>query len=71
MTVRAAAAEDVPWLLATAAEAYALEVPGFDRGGAERWIRACLVDPDTVVLRTGKRVATIEHQHQTPQAATP
>ena len=27
--------------------------------------------PDTVVLRTGKRVATIEHQHQTPQAATP
>jgi hypothetical protein len=51
MTIRPATSDDVPWLLDTAAEAYAVEVPGFDRAGAERWIRACLVDPDTVVLR--------------------
>lgn len=51
MTVRPATVEDVPWLVETAAEAYAFEIPGFDRAGAERWVRACLVDPDTVVIR--------------------
>ena len=51
MTVRPATVEDVPWLVETAATAYAGLVPGFDPAGAERWIRACLADPDTVVLR--------------------
>ena len=51
MTVRPAIVEDVPWLVETATTAYAGLVEGFDRNGAERWIRACIADPDTVVMR--------------------
>lgn len=51
MTVRPATAEDVPWLVETAVVAYAGLVDGFDAGGAERWVRACIADPDTIVVR--------------------
>jgi len=51
MTIRPATAEDVPWLVETATAAYAGLVEGFEVAGTERWIKACIADPDTVVIR--------------------
>jgi len=51
MNVRPATADDVFWLVETAARAYGGLVEGFDRYGTERWVRACLADPDTVIMR--------------------
>ena len=69
MTVRPATADDVPWLVETAAAAYAKMVPGFDRDGAERWIRACLADPDTIVVR-GEHTAGFVQIVRPPWAPT-
>ena len=69
MTVRPATAEDVPWLVETAAKAYGGLVPGFDPAGAERWIRACLADPDTIVMR-GEHTAGFVQVVRPPWAPT-
>lgn len=69
MTIRRATADDAPWLVETADRAYRGLVEGFDALGTERWIRACIADPDTVVLR-GEHTAAFAQVVRCPWSPT-
>ena len=67
--IREATFDDAPWLVALAQEAYAGLFDGFDAKATDRWVRSCIADFNTFVVR-GETHAGFANVYYYPWAPT-